>query len=343
MKSVWRLVALLTVMAPGAFAQVSSNGSSAIEQALIEHACRSQLPGAAEEGAYPQCLSSHLLSLRADYGSDLSRVSAADRKTLDSACSMTRTAEGREAYLECLTVQLVSIHNRGNSNPTASLEPAPAPQSESARSVAPLIPESQPASWLSPLWIGVGLVTLIAAGGGALLAVRGRRVTRKCRACGDDVPEAGDLCPKCRHEAADALRHATAERAEHDRAQAEEGRQQSERQDEERRQQAAEEEAARLRRQEGERELEEGARLREKEEEASRQRNRAVVDSEEVLDPYSILGVPRDASKEAIEAALQAARLKYAPDKVAHLGSELQEHYRRKAESVERAYQILTE
>jgi preprotein translocase subunit Sec63 len=55
-----------------------------------------------------------------------------------------------------------------------------------------------------------------------------------------------------------------------------------------------------------------------------------------------VLGVPRDASRETVDAAREAARLKYAPDHVAHLGPELQEHYRQKQEAVERAYQILT-
>ena len=39
----------------------------------------------------------------------------------------------------------------------------------------------------------------------------------------------------------------------------------------------------------------------------------------------------------------QQARLQYAPERVAHLGAELQEHYKRKAEAVDRAYRILTE
>ena len=346
MKRIWSLIVLLTVMAPGAFAQVNTNGASAIEQALIEHACRVMLTaGAADtDPAYRECLRTRLRSLRADYGRDLSKVSAEDRNTFDSVCSTTRVAEGRQAYLECLTAQLVSLRNRRKPNSTASQSTEVAPPSESDQSAPLVIPEGTATSWLSPLWIGIGLVTLIAAIGGALLAVKGRRVSRKCRVCGGDVPQAGDLCPKCRREAAEALRQATAERSHHERALAEESGRQDRSKDEQRRQRAREDEAARLRQQEEARQREEDARRREREEEESRQRSRAaaVEDTEQAFDPHAILGVPRDASKEAIDAACQAARVKYAPDQVAHLGSELQDLYRRKAEAVERAYQILT-
>ena len=61
-----------------------------------------------------------------------------------------------------------------------------------------------------------------------------------------------------------------------------------------------------------------------------------------MADPYAVLGVSLDAGQDAIEAACQAGRLKYAQENVAHLGPELQEHYKRKAEAVERAYQMLS-
>src|SRR5438874_4231774 len=144
----WALISLIVAMASGAFAQVSSNGASAVEQALIEHACRSQVPGIAGADAYQECLTTHLRALRADHGRDLSQLSAADRNTLDSACSAKRTAEGREAYLECLTVQLVSIHNRDNPTAAASQEIAVAPRSENTQSSV-LVPRGSANSWLS--------------------------------------------------------------------------------------------------------------------------------------------------------------------------------------------------
>ena len=338
---------------PGASAQdrtpgtPNPGGSTAIEQALIEHACRSQLPGIAGADAYQECLGARLRSLRADFGRDLNLVAAADRKALDAACSNTRQAEGREAYLECLTVQLVSIRNRrsnanaGASQQTPLLFPPDPPQNVQSASL--VIPESETSSSRFPLWIGVALVALVVAAGGAFMAVKGRRQTRTCRVCAAEVPAGGDLCAKCRHEAAEALRHAAAERADHERAQVKEQQRESEREEELRGRRAREEEDARLRQGLEARQREDSRRQLEEEQEASRRRSRAAaVDSEDVFDPYAILGVPRDAGKEAIDAACQAGRLKYAPEHVAHLGPELQEHYKRKADAVERAYQILS-
>jgi hypothetical protein len=345
MKLACRLVVLLALMPPGASAQDRAPGtpnpvgSTAIEQALIEHACLSQ----AGDDAYQECLSTRLRSLRADYGRDLSQVSAADRNALDAACSKTRQAEGRQAYLECLSVQLVLIRNRQrNANPAASLETA-LPPPESVQSVTLAIPESGTFSSRAPLWIGVTIVTLMVAGGGAFMVIKNRRAVRKCRACGANVPGAGDLCPTCRHEAAEVLRHASAERADLQRAQVEAQKRQRERDEELRLRRAREEEDARLRQELEARQREEARRQLEEEQEESRRRSRAeAVDSEDVSDPYAVLGVPPDAGQEAIEAACQAGRLKYAQENVVHLGPELQEHYKRKAEAVERAYRILS-
>jgi hypothetical protein len=351
MKLACRLVVLLALMPPGASAQDGATGtpnplgSSAIEQALIEHACLSRLPGIAGADAYQECLSGRLRSLRADYGRDLSQVSPADRNALDAACGKTRQAEGREAYLECLTVQLASIRNRRRGvNPATSQEtalPAPLQSVQSATLAAPVGGTSS--SSRAPLWIGVMLVALVVAGSGAFMAMKGRRAIRKCRVCGAIVPGVGDLCPTCRREAADVLRHAATDRAEHDRARAEDQRRQSEREEELRQRLAREEEDARLRKELEGSQRDESRRQLEEEQEASRRRIRAAaLDSENESDPYTILGVSRDAGKEVIEAARQAVLLKYAPEHVAHLGPELQEHYKRKAEAVERAYRILS-
>lgn len=354
------LVALLTLLAPRASAQDRSPGTpnpdspSAIEQALIEHACRSRLPGIAGDDAYQQCLGARLGSLRAEFGRDLNLVSAADRKALDAACSNTRLAEGREAYLECLTIQLVAIRNRRSEATTgASQGPLlfPPDPGENLQPASPVVPESQTSSSRVAVWIGVALVALVVAGGGAFMAVKGRRQTRKCRVCGADVPEGGDLCATCRHEAAEALRHAAAERADHLRAHVEAQQRLTEREEELRQQRAREEAAALLRQELEARHREEARRQLEEEQEAARRRSRAEEAAQrqnkeevagEVFDPYYVLGVPREAGQEAIDAAREQLRLKYAPAHVAHLGPELQEHYRRKAEAVERAYRILS-
>ncbi|MEN8185057.1 MAG: DnaJ domain-containing protein [Myxococcota bacterium] len=55
-------------------------------------------------------------------------------------------------------------------------------------------------------------------------------------------------------------------------------------------------------------------------------------------DPYEILGIPTSASAEAIQAAYKARMQEYHPDKVAHLGEELQQLAHRKAIEIQQAY-----
>src|ERR1700682_2933549 len=73
------------------------SGATALEQALDEHVC-SALPesGTPDSDAYGRCLSAQLLMLRTDFGRDLSRLSAGERRTIDAACSEIRTTRGRE-------------------------------------------------------------------------------------------------------------------------------------------------------------------------------------------------------------------------------------------------------
>ena len=58
-------------------------------------------------------------------------------------------------------------------------------------------------------------------------------------------------------------------------------------------------------------------------------------------DPYATLGVPRSASQKAIQAAYRTRMSEYHPDKVAHLGEELQRLAHRKALEIQRAYEKL--
>jgi len=335
----WLLMAPLTMMALGQEPPVSTPEPApptALEQALIEHICSRVMTD-----AHQQCLSASLASLRADFGRDLTRLSSAERRTLDSVCNRIRTEQGRDAYLECLGNQLVVLRNRRRpAKPAVPEAPALPPPSTSEPPANPAPPARPAPSW-SRVWIGAAaLVTLFAAAGGAFLTVKARRVKpSKCRVCGEDVQEAGDLCQKCRREAADALRRAAAERADHERAQQDEQRRRREDEEEQRRHKARQEEDARLQHEEEARQREESA--RQQEEEDARRRSQPTVVAEEEFDPYDVLGVPRDASKEAIHAAYLEAKSKYDLDNVAHLGSELQEHYKLKAQAVDRAYQML--
>ena len=61
----------------------------------------------------------------------------------------------------------------------------------------------------------------------------------------------------------------------------------------------------------------------------------------DVFDPYQVLGIAPSASPEAIKAAYKARMSEYHPDKVAHLGEELQDLAHHKALEIQQAYQLL--
>ena len=59
------------------------------------------------------------------------------------------------------------------------------------------------------------------------------------------------------------------------------------------------------------------------------------------FDPHAVLGVPASASSESIHSAYRARMQEYHPDKVAHLGEELQKLAHEKSQQIQRAYQQL--
>jgi hypothetical protein len=313
-----------------------------IEEALIEHACGALHPaGTLETEAYLACRNNRLLYLRTEFGRDLRRLSTAERRTIDSACSGLRAPRGEDAYLECLTARLSSLPGHGSrARPDAAggtALPTVVPEAVA------LPPAAQPSSRWSAAWIGAALVALFVVAGGAFMTLKTRRTYGTCRTCGLKQLERGDLCPNCRHEAAETRRRAMAERVDHARAQEDEQRRQAEREDEQQ-QHARDEDARRRQFDEAQREQ-----ARQQEEEAQRQREeetrlRQPIDAaatDDEFDPYVVLGLPHEPSAADIESAYQAARLKYDLDLVADLGVELQEHFKRKALLVERAYQML--
>ncbi len=351
---VWSVMAALPAMAQAPQpqpAQTDQSPATAIEQALMEHACTATLPppGTIDSEAHEACVRAQLASLRADFGRDLGKLSGSDRRSLDAVCGEVRVDRGREAYLDCLRTQLVALRNRRNRGRAVApadatvppLSPGGAPTDAPA---AAAVQESQ--APVSPgrsygLWIGVGLVTLVVAAGGVFLAMRARRAPLKCRVCGSAVPVAGELCQKCRHEAADALRRAAAERAEELKAQEEGRRRKIELEEEQRLQRARQEEEEQLRRQQQEEARERENEARRKREEEALRRSQAA-DVEEEFNPYAVLEVSRDAGKDAIQAAYEQAKQNSDPALVSHLGMEVQEVFKAKALAVERAYQMLT-
>ena len=63
--------------------------------------------------------------------------------------------------------------------------------------------------------------------------------------------------------------------------------------------------------------------------------------SESSSDPHHILGIDSSASGKEIQAAYKARMHEYHPDKVAHLGEELQKVAHRKAVEIQQAYEQL--
>ena len=66
------------------------------------------------------------------------------------------------------------------------------------------------------------------------------------------------------------------------------------------------------------------------------------VEETDVFDPYVVLGVPSEAGPDAIRAAYQEAMTKYDPKLVEFLGDEAQAHFKTKAQSIERAFHMLS-
>ena len=137
---------------------------SAIEEALIERDCGPMHPaGSLETPAYLECRRTQLLSLRNDFGRDLRRLSAAQRRTIDAACSDLRESQGQDAYVACLSSRLMALrpHASGARVDAASnLSPA----SSATPAIAPTLPLASSAA--SRWWIAPVLLTLVAAAAG---------------------------------------------------------------------------------------------------------------------------------------------------------------------------------
>lgn len=67
----------------------------------------------------------------------------------------------------------------------------------------------------------------------------------------------------------------------------------------------------------------------------------AAGGGEQQKDPYSILGVGKNATPEEIKHAYRELANKYHPDKVSHLGEEFREIAHRKFKEIRRAYEQL--
>ena len=307
---------LALVSAVSAGAQEATDPSP-IEHALVEYLCRTvQRPAMIGTDAYQRCYTAQLALLRDPFGRNLASLTAADRKSIDAKCGDFQATRGRDAYLSCLNDQLVSIRDRrglGKPAETALVVPQSAPMPPQFSSPLPL-PAEPPAS--TAWWWIAGTLALAGSAGAAAFVVLKRRAvpqTHACRGCGAQLPSAGDLCPDCRHDAAEARRRAISERADEERLQEEQQRLD------------ADQPAAG------------GHRRGLAQEEPVRAREEASSE----FDPYVILGVDSDATADRIQDAYEAAKARYDPREYEHLGIELQDYFRAKAAAVERAYLML--
>jgi hypothetical protein len=187
-----------------------------------------------------------------------------------------------------------------------------------------------------------------------VFGMKSKRAPQVCRVCSVALPGTGDLCAACRHEAAEPLRRAAGERVERERAEEAEQRQQREQADQQRQDALRQEDGERLRQLDEQRRSEDEERRRE---EDARQQEAAadlqyaapppVVsatqsdEGDSEFDPYLGLGLPPDATADQVRAAYDAARKKYDPDLVEHLGFDVKEHFAEKFRTVERAYRMI--
>jgi hypothetical protein len=316
------------------------------EQALIEHTCRSVQVGLAHD-AYDRCLEARLLALRADFGPDLTKLSASARSKIDAACSPDQ-ALGRDQYIGCLSSQLMALSaSRVRATPPArAAAETVVPVDEAAVPVA-LAPDQPGWSSMTVGMAAVAVTLLLAAGALVLFRAKSRRAAPVCRVCGVGVPGTADLCTACRRDAAEAVRQATNQRAEQQRAsEADERRRQEEAEVQRLEHLRRDEEQQRRRLEEARREQEEAARRDEVARRAAEERQRAEAAAscdadDSVFDPYLALGVAPGASDDELRAAYEEAKVKYDPEEVAHLGYDAKQHFAAKTRAIERAYQML--
>ena len=325
------------------------------EWKMIEAACRNPQRSHGH-AAYLDCLSRQVKALEASPGKpSLSSVSAERRAAIEVACRDQRVSHGPAAYYSCLDRQLRAL----SAQPTPSLAPGqdsqnaletqiaakPEPHSsaDTSRPVqqgsktspealkqqaepplqgAATTPEQNsapdaPSAAMSPLRYVLGAIIVAAVVVGFSWNAYHRSRRPKCIHCGNRFKGSGAYCPRCLAAMQEKAKQAA------DYRQAEEQAKVDERN---RRRTSTEQEA-------------QGA-------SSAREHTRQGVrdpkhESATGFDPYVILGVARNASKEEIRAAYLREMASYHPDKVAHLGQDLQELAKRKSQAINRAYDAL--
>jgi hypothetical protein len=321
------------------------------EWAMIELACRKQQQSHSHS-AYMDCLSRQVKALEASPGKpSLASLTSEERGRVQAACASERLHMGPAAYYDCLFKQkLVALTGTpgkppgpanasdqatgnagaaearstpmqassssrtsqpvsGTSAQAAKQQNQPAPQDTAAN----LGSNSAPAAAATPALTRSRLEVLAIVLVGAIVVWLSWSVYRgfrgpKCAKCGRRFQGAGAYCAKCLAALRERVRQdAAQERHADEQARADENRQ---------RQEGAWEDQQRV----------------------QQPKNN---EADNAFDPYVVLGVARDASKEEVRAAYLQQIAKYHPDKVAHLGADLQELAKQKAQALNRAYEAL--
>ena len=328
---------------------------TAVERALVDLRCSAiplaRVPGTAVRD---ECQRAQLAEIRADFGRDFGRLSVGDRRKLDAACGALLTPRARESYVDCLNTELTSFKDRRR--PQRPQEPED--PRETAPSILPAAADTQPSATPTVqapgdstrsagrhvgLWAGLAVVIAGAAAAAARLLKKTRPTElaqAACRVCGAAVPDGGDLCQTCRHQAVEALKHAAEQRATEERAaERRAGEEQAARHERERARAEAAEQEEQNRRRASLDDLAEQARQRRDEEQQARARfDGAAAAATDQASPYAVLGVSPDASPAEIAAAYEAAKDRYNTSLAADFGLEVQKHFEVKRAAVERAY-----
>jgi hypothetical protein len=202
---------LLIVFATGFQVPPAAVAPAPIEQAVIEQRCIGTRMGATVAAdPYHECLAAQLASLRADFGLNLEQLSAADRRALDKACSRIRTIEGRERYVECLSIRLTALHDsRAAATPVPIVPAAASPAGAVTVSAAVADHDAEPSVSRSGITTGTVLGAFVVTSGYMWLRFRKRGGAVVCAGCGMAV-DGGDFCLACRHHAAERLRREAA-------------------------------------------------------------------------------------------------------------------------------------
>src|SRR5436190_24203005 len=131
-----------------------------IERGLVDRACKDSVDQA---DVNEKCREEKLVSLRTDFGKDLGKVKADDRKKVDATCTpllADSALKGKEPYFECMLAQLTALKVRGRKTANAA-----APDAAGAPSDAPAdnaAAPGPPAGETSSATMAVGALGVVA-------------------------------------------------------------------------------------------------------------------------------------------------------------------------------------